>query len=354
MRVAIISDTHWGVQGDSPVYQSALSRFFEETFFPKLKNENITHVIHLGDVFHRRKSINTLTLHHFHKDFMQPLKEMGATLDIIIGNHDCYYTDTNAVNSVQGVLAGFENVKTFIDPTVHTIDGPDCEYPCVYLPWVVPQNLQRTIDTIKRAKKEKIPFVFGHLEIDGTYNGRGRPYEGGFDRNIFRGFEKVFSGHIHHRSVTKNVIYVGPPVEQDWGEYGEPHGFVILDLDTGDHKFIDNPHFLYQIIEYSGQKKADFHVEGQYVKLVVLEKPNEKTFNKFVEQLSNNNPAKLDIVDKEVLEIIEPGGDENANSQYTDTREVILSFVDEQIEGDVKDKEILKDILTDSYDAVTK
>ena len=86
----------------------------------------------------------------------------------------------------------------------------------------------------------------------------------------------------------------------------------------------------------------------------VLEKPNEKTFNKFVEQLSNNNPAKLDIVDKEVLEIIEPGGDENANTQYTDTREVILSFVDEQIEGDVKDKEILKDILTDSYDAVTK
>lgn len=350
MKVALIADTHWGAQSDSPVYQAALTRFFKEVFFPKIDEEGVAHVIHLGDVFHRRKSVNTLTLHHFHQDFMKPLMERKITLDIIIGNHDCYYTDTNAVNSVQGVLSEFPRVATYIDPSIVTIHD---EYQVLYLPWVVPQNLQQTVDMMKKAKKMQLPFIFGHLEVDGTFNGRGRPYEGGFDRKIFKGFEKVFSGHIHHRSITDNVIYLGPPVEQDWGEYDEPHGFAVLDFLTGDLEFVDNPNPLYQMIEYRGQKKADIEITGQYVRLVVVDKPSDKTFSKFIEQLSEQNPAKLEVVDRDAFVVVENDAEE-ANVEYTDTRDIIVGYVDEQIEGDVEDKEMLKAILMDSYDAVTK
>ena len=62
MKVAIITDMHLGVRGDSKVFLDHQEKFFNEVFFPHLDEHNIKTVLDLGDTFDRRKYINYVTL----------------------------------------------------------------------------------------------------------------------------------------------------------------------------------------------------------------------------------------------------------------------------------------------------
>ena len=61
-KIAIITDTHFGVRNDISHFIESQNKFFENTFFPKIDELNIDTILHLGDVFDRRKYINYYTL----------------------------------------------------------------------------------------------------------------------------------------------------------------------------------------------------------------------------------------------------------------------------------------------------
>ena len=58
MKICLINDTHAGARGDSLLFNEFFFKFWEGTFFPYLKENNIKQIIHLGDVVDRRKYIN--------------------------------------------------------------------------------------------------------------------------------------------------------------------------------------------------------------------------------------------------------------------------------------------------------
>ena len=74
-KIAIITDTHWGVRNDNIAFMNSTKRFLDEVFFPKLKEESITHIIHLGDIVDRRKHISYLTANRLRTDFLDKLVE---------------------------------------------------------------------------------------------------------------------------------------------------------------------------------------------------------------------------------------------------------------------------------------
>ena len=63
MKIAIITDTHFGAKGDSQIFLEHTFKFFEDVFFPTIKERGITNVLHLGDLMDRRKYVNFHTLH---------------------------------------------------------------------------------------------------------------------------------------------------------------------------------------------------------------------------------------------------------------------------------------------------
>ena len=65
MKIALLNDTHFGARNDSPAFLDYFMRFYNEIFFPYCKENNITTLIHLGDVVDRRKFINFKTAHTF-------------------------------------------------------------------------------------------------------------------------------------------------------------------------------------------------------------------------------------------------------------------------------------------------
>ena len=73
MKIALITDTHFGARNDSEVFNNYFFKFYDNVFFPYLKEHNIKHCIHLGDITDRRKFINFKTLDKFRHDFVYKL-----------------------------------------------------------------------------------------------------------------------------------------------------------------------------------------------------------------------------------------------------------------------------------------
>ena len=97
-KVAIITDTHFGARNDSPAFSRYFKKFYEEVFFPTLEERGIRTVIHMGDVVDRRKFINWKTLYQMREVFFDACYGRYINLHVIIGNHDTFFKNTNAVN----------------------------------------------------------------------------------------------------------------------------------------------------------------------------------------------------------------------------------------------------------------
>ena len=100
MKIALITDTHWGVRNDSTHFLDYFQNYYENEFFPKLEKEGITTVIHLGDIVDRRKYINYVTLRRMKDVFIDECEKRGIDLHVIVGNHDVPFKDTNEYNSM--------------------------------------------------------------------------------------------------------------------------------------------------------------------------------------------------------------------------------------------------------------
>ena len=72
----------------------------------------------------------------------------------------------------------------------------------------------------------------GHLEINGFEMHKGQIAEGNYDREQFRRFDTVFSGHYHHKSDDGHIYYLGTQYEMTWSDYMCPKGFHIFDTAT--------------------------------------------------------------------------------------------------------------------------
>ena len=111
MKIAIITDTHFGARNDSLVFNEHFYKFWEETFFPYLKNNNINDVIHLGDVMDKRKFVSYKTAQDFRKRFLQVFEDNNINLKMIVGNHDIFYRNISDVNSLDELVGNkYKNI----------------------------------------------------------------------------------------------------------------------------------------------------------------------------------------------------------------------------------------------------
>ena len=77
MKIALITDTHWGVRNDQLAFLDNNKKFLDDIFFPYLDSHSIDTVIHLGDLVDRRKYLNINTAKRLRDDFIGPLHARG-------------------------------------------------------------------------------------------------------------------------------------------------------------------------------------------------------------------------------------------------------------------------------------
>lgn len=326
MKIAIINDTHLGARQDNIAILDHQKKFFDEIFFPKLEEEKIDRVFHLGDLVDRRKFINVNTAYRLRNDFIEPLLESCA-LHIIPGNHDIYYKNSNEVNILHELLGNYELVTIYDRPEEIKVDTMDI----LMLPWICEENYKESVDAISSTKA---PVLFGHLQLLGFEMHRGHFSDTGFDKDLFSKFDVVCSGHFHHKSTYQNINYLGSPYEMTWADYGDSKGFHIFDTRTRELEFVENTLKLFNKLHYSDAdsdydsilKKDYSYIANTYVKVIVKDKANPFLYDRFIQKLEEQNPIDIKAVDDHLNIVLD--SDTEIINQAESTLEILSKTID--------------------------
>ena len=298
MKVAIITDQHFGCRKNSKVFHDYFLKFYNDVFFPTIEKEGITTVIDMGDTFDSRKGIDFAALAWSKVNYFDRLEKLGCTVHTIVGNHTAYYKNTNEVNAIDLLLREYDNIHIYSETTEIKVDKLDI----LLVPWINNENEKKTL---KLIEKTNCPVTMGHLELKGFRIHRGYVMESGTDCNLFKKFERVYSGHYHTRSSQDNIYYLGNPYEIYWNDLEDTRGFHIFDTETLEHTPINNPYRIFYTIYYSDHDHQTFdtrELEGKIVKLIVRKKTDLKKFEKFVDKLYNSNVQELKIIENFVIQ----------------------------------------------------
>ena len=340
MKIAIITDQHFGARKNSKLFHDYFLEFYENVFFPTLEKEGITTVIDMGDTFDSRKGIDFAALTWAKDNYFDRLRDMGITVHTIVGNHTAYYKNTNDINAIDLLLREYDNVKIYSETTPIEVGGLSI----LLVPWINKENEEKSVAMIKKSQS---PVCMGHLELNGFRATPGHMMEHGMDWGIFEKFKKTFSGHYHCRSNQDNIYYLGNPYEMFWNDVNdENRGFHLFDTETLEHTPVNNPYRLHHIIYYNDQDYQLFdarELEDKIVKVVVRTKSDQVKFEKFIDKLYNVNVAELKIVEN--FGIQETGEFEAFESE--DTLSILSRYVNES-EIDL-DKSRIQKVLNDIY-----
>jgi DNA repair exonuclease SbcCD nuclease subunit len=328
MKVALVTDTHFGARNDNEALANFFEKFYVDIFFPYLNKNNIKNIIHLGDAFDRRKYINFQSLYRCKQYFYDLAEKFGIHIDQIIGNHDTFYKNTNKINSPDLILGEYANINTYSEPQELILGGKKL----VMMPWICADNHDKAMKLISESDAD---IVLGHLELDGFEMYRGQPHHGGFAADVFSRFDLVLSGHFHHRSTNRNITYLGTPYEITWSDYNDPKGFHILDLDTNELTFIENPYRLFHKVKYDDStwkdmesfKNLDFtHLKDTYVKVIVINKTNPYWFDLFIDKIEKCDPIDVQVVDDNLsLDLIK---DDDLMENVDDTMTILYKSIE--------------------------
>ena len=339
MKIAIITDQHFGARKNSKLFHDYFLKFYNNIFFPTLEKEGITTIVDMGDTFDNRTGINFGSLTWAKDNYYDRLQEMGIFIHTIVGNHTAFYKNSNKVNAVDLLLREYDNVKVYSNPTEVSLENLGV----LFIPWINQENEKETHQLIKDTSCE---IAMGHLELQGFKAHRGCIMENGYPSELYSKFAKVYSGHYHTRSDDGRIYYLGNPYEMFWNDVSDRRGFAIFDTETLEHYHIDNPYRMFYNIYYEDTDHQTFDAreyENKIVKVIIRQKNDLKKFEKFIDKLYAVGVFELKVVEN--FSIQESEKFEAFESE--DTISILNRYIEE---AEINlDKSLIKGIVQNVY-----
>lgn len=326
MKIAILNDTHCGIRNSSDIFMNYQERFYRDVFFPYLLENDIKHILHLGDYYDNRKTVNFKALNHNRRIFLDKLREYGIHMDIIPGNHDCYFKNTNDLNSLKELQGHYMNEVSIIEePRIMNYDGMEMGL----VPWMNNENEEECMRFLRNTTAQ---IIGGHFEIAGMEMDRGIVCKEGMDRGIFERFELVMSGHFHAKSTYQNIQYLGSQMEFFWNDCGDKKHFHVFDTSTRELTPVHNPVTIYEKIYYDHEKLGDWkfkdlrHLDNKFVKVIVINKGNALEFERFIDRVQQQKIHELKIAEDFKDFLGENVNDDNI--KVDDTQTLVYDYID--------------------------
>ena len=293
MKIAIITDQHFGARKNSKLFHDYFLKFYNEIFFPTLEKEGITTIVDMGDTFDNRTGVNFGALTWAKDNYYDRLQKMGVFVHTIVGNHTAFYKNSNKVNAVDLLLREYENVQVYAEPTEVELGNLGV----LFIPWINEENEKETFRLVENTVCD---CAMGHLELSGFKAHKGCVMENGMDSDRFEKFNVVFSGHYHTRSSSSKIAYLGNPYEMFWNDVEDERGFHIFDTETKKLTVINNPFRLFYNLYYEDTNHQTFdfrEYENKIVKVIVRKNTDGKKFEMFLDKLYAVGAAEVKIVE---------------------------------------------------------
>lgn len=288
MKVALFSDLHLGIQGDSDEWHQIAIDWID-TFVKYLEENKIDTVFFLGDWFNNKVSV-TGTTSSVSSLIYDKLKKFK--LYIFPGNHDLFYHTKSDISSIS-YFRHFENVVYIDTPTDITLDGKVIRL----CPWGFnPVEIDGKAD-----------YLFGHLEIN-TFQMNSSEHlceDGCKLSDLLKKYGAVYSGHFHKAQArvysSGTIQYIGNPFQINFGEVDDIKGFWILDLATNDARQIINnisPKFVKVLLSQlitTDIKELRGIIKNNFIRLSIDKNITKNDLDILTELITLYKPRNLDI-----------------------------------------------------------
>jgi len=325
MKIAVLNDTHCGIRNSSEIFLENARKFYAEVFFPYCEENGVEQILHLGDYYDHRKFVNFKALNHNRKHFLDEIRNRGMKMDIIPGNHDTYFKNTNDLNSLKECLGHYMNeIHIIMEPTVMKYGSLDI----ALLPWICNDNYDTCMNFIRECKSD---WLAGHLELNGFDMMKGIQNTGGMNHKLFEKFELVLTGHFHTSSRRDNIWYLGSQMEFFWSDAHDPKHFHVIDTESREITKVHNPHTLFEKIVYNDDK-IDYNnydvsqCAQKFVKVVVVNKKDTFLFDRFIDRIQNENIHELKIAEN--FQEFTGENVHDDNMEFDDTPKIVDSYID--------------------------
>ena len=290
-RAWMITDTHLGVRNNSIEWLDIMKEYFQNFFIQLLKREKKEgdFLVHVGDVFDSRHSLNLLVMNEGISIFEEISRIMPIV--IILGNHDIYKKNSNDVNSVK-ILKWIPNIKVLEEPEVITMSGKKL----LFMPWRAGHA-----EELECIQNNPADFMFCHTEMQGLKFNKSTTIETGLDMKEIKNFRKVYAGHIHFAQQKGNFRMLGCPYPMTRSDINNEKGIWCLDLITEEEHYFPNdvsPKFIRMIFEKvleMDEKEAKEYFKNNFVDILVDPKWSLNfPFSTFAEDMKGHR--RLDFV----------------------------------------------------------
>lgn len=235
MKLYIISDFHFGKYSlDSDKWLNNMRSYFYDFFMPFVRQhvKKGDKIVMLGDVFDNRTSINMKSITTVVKLFEDMAKI--AECHVLLGNHDMWAMSDPEINSVC-TIRNIPNVFVYESPKLITLDGLDV----LMMPWIHGKNNEKAI----LEQYAGANLLMCHSDLNGcrTQLYPTRPFNRSIlDITDFKGYDKVYSGHIHIVQEINNFTFVGSPYHLDRNDIGNTKGVWVYDTKKKADFFFEN------------------------------------------------------------------------------------------------------------------
>lgn len=231
-NIGIVGDLHLGSKNgnDSEQWEKVYDDLLEwiiDSFYGKVET-----VMFLGDIFDGKfsktteKAMSFRTL-NYANSFFEKLSELFQVI-AFSGNHDVYYKNRCDVSALS-LLKNKPNIHIIEDITDFKVGN------LVYriVPW--------SCDLANDVYDDGYDAIFAHLDIQSFKLNAFKVSEHGYTtKELFKYCDKVYTGHYHHRQQrdyqkgSKEIFYVGSPLQINWAEADKDSYIYILDLEKNE------------------------------------------------------------------------------------------------------------------------
>ena len=269
MRLFMVSDFHLGKYSlNSDKWLENMRSYFYDFFIPLLKeySKENDKLLVLGDIFDNRNSIDLRALNLAVEIFEDISKIIEC--HVLLGNHDQRMMNDPNINSVVSIR-NINNVFVYSEPTEITFDNKTA----LIMPWVNGKDSE--IQILEKYSGKDLLFCHSDLNGCRTQLNPTRPSNKNIlDIEDFKGYNKIYSGHIHIVQTIQNFTFVGSPYHLDRNDISNTKGVFVYDTKKDKDIFIPN----------------DFSPEFKKVKIL-----KEKDIDKLKPLLDTNHFIDVEI-----------------------------------------------------------